>query len=67
MGKKRLKPCGDKVFHHVMTRTAQQVFWLEKPEVKDIFIDLMDFYSQVYFEKSWPTRFYQIMSISAWK
>ncbi|MCP4407491.1 MAG: hypothetical protein GY807_06975 [Gammaproteobacteria bacterium] len=46
MGRRRLKPTG---FHHVMTRTAQGVFWLEEPQVKEIFNDLVDFYIQVYY------------------
>ncbi len=44
----RLKPTGKVVYHHIMTRTAQQVFWLQEPQVKDIFVDLLDFYSQIY-------------------
>jgi len=45
MARRRLKPKGKTIFH-CMTRTAQQVFWLADPEVKDIFID---FYSEVYY------------------
>jgi hypothetical protein len=49
MSRRRLKPKGDVVYHHVMTRTAQQKFWLEDPEIKPVFIDLIMFYSQVYY------------------
>ena len=49
MGRRRLKPTGEKVFHHVMTRTAQGIFWLEEPEVKEIFNEIVDFYTQVYY------------------
>ena len=49
MGKRRLKPTGKTVYHHVMTRTAQGVFWLEEPVVKEIFNDVVDFYTQVYY------------------
>ena len=51
MARKRLKPGGERVYHHVMTRTAQQVYWLEDPEVKKILLELVDFYSQVYYVK----------------
>ena len=50
MARRRLKPGGIS-FHHVMTRTAQGVFWLEEPQVKDIFDDLIDFYTDVYYIK----------------
>jgi len=49
MSRRRLKPKGDVVYHHVMTRTAQQKFWLEDPEIKQVFIDLIEFYSKVYY------------------
>ena len=34
-----------------MTRTAQGVFWLEEPGIKEAFNDLVDFYTQVYYVK----------------
>ena len=51
MGKRRLKPTSKAVYHHVMTRTAQGVYWLQEPEVKEIFNELVDFYTQVYYVK----------------
>ena len=34
-----------------MTRTAQQVYWLKEAGVKDILVDLIDFYQQIYYVK----------------
>ena len=51
MGRRRLKPTGKTVYHHVMTRTAQGVFWLQEPEVKETFNELVDFYTEVYYIK----------------
>jgi len=34
-----------------MVRCAQGCYWLEEPWVKDIFVDLIDFYSDVYYVK----------------
>ncbi len=48
MARRRLKPDGIS-YHHVMIRTAQGVFWLEEPEVKKFFADLVYFYTQVYY------------------
>ena len=47
----RLKPGGPIDYFHIITRIAQQCWWLEEAEVKDIFMDLLDFYSEVYYVK----------------
>jgi len=47
--KPRLKPTVETAFQHVTTRTAQQEPWLEDPAVKEILIDLIDFYSEVFY------------------
>jgi len=47
--KRRLKPRDQTVYHHVVTRTAQQQYWLEDPEIKNVIIDLIEFHSQVYY------------------
>ena len=49
MARRRLKPKGKKTYHHVVTRTAQQVYWLEDVEFKKEFVDLIDFFSRVYY------------------
>ena len=48
MARRRLKPKQETTYYHVMTRTAQQKFWLEESEIKDLFIDFIDFYADVY-------------------
>jgi len=47
--KRRLKPRDTKVYHHVVTRTAQQKYWLSDTEVKDTLIDLVLFHSKVFY------------------
>ena len=48
---KRLKVKGLRVFYHVMTRTAQQEYYLTDPEMKAYFEKLLSFFGQIYFVK----------------
>ncbi|MDJ0836164.1 MAG: hypothetical protein QNK37_06570 [Acidobacteriota bacterium] len=45
---RRLDPPGEKSYHHVMTKTAQEIFWLEEPEIKEIFVKLLEIYGEIY-------------------
>ena len=45
----RLKPNQDKTYYHVMSRCAQQQYWLEEPKFKRIFISLMQRLSKIYY------------------
>lgn len=48
--RRRYKPRKKVVFYHVMTRTAQQKFWLEnEQELKAYWVDLLKFYSSIFY------------------
>lgn len=46
----RFKPRGDNVYHHIISRTVQQKFYLKSAE-KDHFLKLLHYYSSLYFVK----------------
>ncbi len=48
MGQRRFIPQIDH-YEHVMVRTAQQFYWMKKPEIKKMFEGIIKFYSQVYY------------------
>lgn len=45
----RLKPDQEKCYYHIMSRCAQQKYWLENPRFKQIFIKLMERLNQIYY------------------
>ena len=51
MAKKRLLLENEVTHYHCMTRTAQEKFWLADPDFKPFWLDLIDFYSRVYYIK----------------
>lgn len=47
---KRYKPLLDKVYYHVVSRTAQLKYWLQdEPEVRAYWLKLVKFYSNVFY------------------
>ena len=45
----RLKPKGKWVYYHVMTRTAQQFYWMKDRAVKKMFIALMKHLGEIFY------------------
>ena len=45
----RLLPEESVTHHHLMASTAQHAYWLEEPEVKDMFLDLLDFLCRIFY------------------